>query len=418
MTAAAPASGAPPAATAVSPDTRRLWRRGRGPLLALVVLVLTSLVLGLLRSAESGALDPRSATEHGSLAVAELLAEHGVRTTLAASAAEAAEAAGPDSTLLVVGAEALTPGVRNTLRSAPAGRTVLVAPGPRAVAALAPEAGVAPPVPAGELTPQCADPAARRAGSTRLGGFRFDVPASSGATACYPADGLPTLVTLPGEPDGAGDATGETVLLGAPDILYNRELSRLGNASLALQLLGAHRDLVWYLPTPGEAPADEDTRSLTDLADPGWRWGALQLALAAVLAALWRGRRLGGVVTERLPVPVRAAETTEGRARLYHRAGARDRAAEALRAAARTRLAPLVGLGAAAAHSAEALTPAAAAHASEEAVRVHALLFGPPPADDAGLVLLADELDALHARIAPAAPAAGTTPPPRENPSP
>ena len=66
--------------------------------------------------------------------------------------------------------------------------------------------------------------------------------------------------------------------------------------------------------------------------------------MAVVVLALWRARRLGRVVEEPLPVVVRAAETVEGRGRLYRAAGARDRAAEALRRGARDRLVPRLGL--------------------------------------------------------------------------
>ena len=59
----------------------------------------------------------------------------------------------------------------------------------------------------------------------------------------------------------------------------------------------------------------------------------LELFIAVVLVAGWRARRLGPVVEEPLPVVVRAAEVTEGRARLYRRAKARDRAANELRRA-------------------------------------------------------------------------------------
>ena len=59
-----------------------------------------------------------------------------------------------------------------------------------------------------------------------------------------------------------------------------------------------------------------------------------------LLLALWRARRLGPVVAEPLPVVVRAAETVEGRARLYRRGGARGQAA---RGAARRR--PVAGSG-------------------------------------------------------------------------
>ncbi|MFE0700387.1 hypothetical protein [Streptomyces sp. NPDC058872] len=58
----------------------------------------------------------------------------------------------------------------------------------------------------------------------------------------------------------------------------------------------------------------------------GRLWGTLRLAVAVLLAVPWRGRHLGPLFTEPLeplPVALRAPETTEGRARLHHRANAR-----------------------------------------------------------------------------------------------
>ena len=79
---------------------------------------------------------------------------------------------------------------------------------------------------------------------------------------------------------------------------------------------------------------------LSDLLPPWVGIVVAQLVVAVLVAALWRGRRLGPVVAEPLPVAVRAAETTEGRARLYRRRRARGRAADHLRAAS---LSPALG---------------------------------------------------------------------------
>ena len=71
---------------------------------------------------------------------------------------------------------------------------------------------------------------------------------------------------------------------------------------------------------------------------------AIQLGVVVVLLALWRMRRLGPLVTEPLPVVVRACETVEGHGRLYRSRRARDRAAAALREAALGRIVTRLGL--------------------------------------------------------------------------
>ncbi|MDX3575148.1 DUF4350 domain-containing protein, partial [Streptomyces sp. ID05-47C] len=43
--------------------------------------------------------------------------------------------------------------------------------------------------------------------------------------------------------------------------------------------------------------------------------------------------------------------------------------------------------------------PALSAHLHGDGQPLHALLFGPPPADDPGLITLADQLDALEREV-------------------
>src|SRR4029079_9085813 len=71
---------------------------------------------------------------------------------------------------------------------------------------------------------------------------------------------------------------------------------------------------------------------------------ALQRLLVVVVTAIWRGRRLGRLVTEKLPVVVRAGETTRGRGRLYRRGRSHGHAAAALRAGTAARSAARLGL--------------------------------------------------------------------------
>lgn len=395
-------TGAPLVSTSMSPTGRQVWTRTRGLLLALLILVAAGIAMAALRSGDQhGRLDPRSADPSGSRAVAELLKDRGVTTRVVTTLDEATSAAGPDSTLLVTAPDLLTDHQQGTLRTATAnsgGRTVLLAAGPASLEALAPGVDSEIPAPVSALTPQCSLTAASSAGNADLGGERYSTE-TPGADSCYPSDGLPTLLRI----DDPGN--GDTVLLGSPDILYNHRLDKHGNASLALQLLGSRTHLVWYLPSLSDSSAAQDSTdgdtdsTFLDLIPSGWLWGTLQLALAAVLAAIWRARRLGPLVTERLPVAIRASESTEGRARLYRKVNARDRAASALRSATRTRLAPLLGVPPTDAHSPAALLSAVSAHLPTGDRDLKTLLFGPAPANDIALVHLADQLDALEREV-------------------
>ncbi|MGW4041536.1 DUF4350 domain-containing protein [Streptomyces sp. NPDC004721] len=386
--------------TSVSRTGRQVWTRTRGILLALVLLLAAAVAIAAVQSgAQHGRLDPRSADPYGSRAVAALLADHGVSTRVVTTLEQARAAAGPDTTLLVTVPDLLTDGQQSRLRHATVasgGRTVLVAPDFPSVSGLAPGVTAAhTPSFDTTLSPGCSLPAARRAGTADTGGgIRYSTTVKT-ADACYPSDGLPTLLRIPQSAKG-----GDTVVLGTPDILYNNRLAKQGNASLALQLLGSRPHLVWYLPSLSDASApDTGDRGFFDLLPSGWLWGTLQLFIAVALAALWRARRLGPLVPEKLPVAIRASETVEGRARLYRKANARDRAAIALRSTTRTRLAPLVGIPVTQAHTPEALLPALSARLHGEGQSLHDLLFGPPPGDDAALVTLADRLDALEREV-------------------
>ncbi|MGW1297395.1 DUF4350 domain-containing protein [Streptomyces sp. NPDC002533] len=413
MTAATTAS---PTSTAPTPG--QVWTRARGILAVVLILVVAGITFAAVRSGTNhGQLDPRSADPKGSRAVAELLKARGISVTVATTLDEATAATGPDTTLLVTGPNLLTRSQQlrlDDVASASGGRTLLVAPGPGATPRLAPGILAESHRAVSALAPACELPAARRAGTADMGGTRYTTQDRT-AVACYPSAGLPSLVVLP---TGAG---GDTVVLGSPAILHNERLDKQGNASLALQLLGSRPHLVWYLPSlsdpsattddgaPGDGNEEQseggardgsaEESSFLDLVPSGWLWGTLQLALAAVLAAIWRARRLGPLVTERLPVAIRASESAEGRSLLYRKANARDRAADALRAASRTRLAPLAGVPARDAHTPDVLLPAASARVTAPDRDLSTLLFGTAPSTDAALVLLADQLDALEREV-------------------
>ncbi|WP_103512562.1 DUF4350 domain-containing protein [Streptomyces sp. SM13] len=404
--------------TSTAPTPGQVWTRARAVLAVVLILVVAGIAFAAVRSGTNyGQLDPRSAEPKGSRAVAELLEARGISVTVVTTLDQATAATGPDTTLLVAGPNLMTRSQQLRLNEATAaspGRTLLIAPGPGATARLAPDVRAEAHHAVSALAPSCELPAARRAGTADLGGTRYATQ-DPAAVTCYPSAGLPSLVVLP------TGTSGDTVVLGSPDFLHNERLDKQGNASLALQLLGSRPHLVWYLPSltdpsataddnpPGDGSEDQseggardeasDESSFLDLVPSGWLWGTLQLALAAVLAAVWRARRLGPLVTEQLPVAIRASESAEGRSLLYRKVNARDRAADALRAATRTRIAPLVGVPARDAHTPDVLLTAVSTRVTAVGQDLITLLFGTAPATDAALVLLADQLDALEREV-------------------
>lgn len=416
--------------TSLSPTAGQLLKRVRGVLLAVTVLAVTGVALAALQSdGHHRPLDPRSTDPTGSRATAQLLAQHGVHTRVVTSAQEAAAAAGPDTTVLVADPDAVRKKQQQELRKASerGGRTMLLGSGPSSTPTLAPGVRATAPVQVQQTPPDCELRQATRAGDASLGGYRYTRTGNSDRTeqsdGCYLRKGLPTVLRTPATASAQGVSAerGDTLLVGAPDLLYNKQLDKHGNASLALQLLGSRQNLVWYLPSPAESTGGDNDSSFFSLLPSGWYWGTVQLSVAALLAAVWRARRLGRLVPEQLPVSVPASETTEGRARLYRRAAARDRAAEALRSATRSRLAPLIGVARSQAHEPESLVPAITMHTAPEtstgdtstphtAPHVRSLLFGDAPSNDTALIQLADALDQLERSITGTAPGAPSTP--------
>ncbi|MGJ9373953.1 DUF4350 domain-containing protein [Nesterenkonia sp. CF4.4] len=152
--------------------------------------------------------------------------------------------------------------------------------------------------------------------------------------------------------DDAGDAqmlieTDAGVFFGGPAAFTNQNISDAGHAALALWLFGAEDDLIWYTPMGLDTLEDQQWASPMDLL-PGWviplAWWLLLCALVMMLVL---GRRPGPVVGEPLPVQVPAAETAEGRGRMYQSANAVAASAQTLRSAHLLRLARLLRLGAA-----------------------------------------------------------------------
>ena len=184
-------------------------------------------------------------------------------------------------------------------------------------------------------------------------------------------------------------------VLGATEALSNEHILEEGNAALGLNLLGSKDTLVWYLPTAADY---EDAPLTVDELSPEWVQPVTLVALLVGIAAiLWRGRRLGPLIVENLPVTVKASETMRGRARLYEKANARLHTLDSLRIGTIARLAKLCGLPVLA--TVDEVVAASAGIAGLDPRVVRDLLVDANPHGDRDLVRLSDELLVLEQTV-------------------
>jgi Domain of unknown function (DUF4350) len=375
------------AGRSADPTIRQRVRRNWVLLAAALAVVLGAILVALGSGSRGGDLDPRSYTPPGSHAIAVLLEQRGVRVVTDTDATAALQRAVAGTTLFVVNPFLLTTDQLQAVASSHADVVIADAEVDELQAMALPLAEKL----SDGLTvrePACTLPAATVAGSVQLGGSGYSVP--DGGQGCYPdADGY-ALVTF----ENAGH---RITLLSDGTPFMNSALAKDGNAALALGLLDTHPDVEWLVPALVAPQSSGKPTSLEDLLPDRLKLAVLQLIIAVIVIALWRGRRLGRLVPEELPVVVRQSETVRGRSRLYRRSRSLDRAAEALREGTRHRLTQRLGLGPRPAQP--ALVQAVAAHAGQPAVHIDALLYGSTPTDDRALVTLAQALTTLEQEV-------------------
>jgi hypothetical protein len=238
----------------------------------------------------------------------------------------------------------------------------------------------------------CDLPAAQKAETVAGSPYLYDLgEADNDVTGCFETgDGLHAVVDT--RTSGA-----DVTIVGISQVFTNSRILDAGNAAFALNLVGEHETLIWYRPDLSELDSGEIPTAVG--LTPPWVTPLILLVLLfGLAAAIWRGRRLGALVTERLPVVVRANETMEGRARLYERAGSREHALDSLRIGAISRLAKLSGLPRRATF--DEVIDAVAALTGRSRDDLSALLVDRIPGSDGDLVELSDDLLLLEAELA------------------
>lgn len=369
------------------------WLRRHRVHAALSAVVAAALALALwTQFAPKGDTVPLSvnnAGPEGARAVTQVLGRHGVTVRDVGDFEAAMEAlqSAPSPTLLLYDRNGFLDEPRLLSLMAEAERVVLVSPRLQTLAPLDSDirqAGVVPDA-SPALDPGCSLPDAEAAGPVSGdAGLLYE-----GGTACYrPGSSAAGLLAV--------SKDGRLTVLGSTSVLANGRLDDLGHAALAIRTLGSSPDLVWYLPTLKDLDTAGSPGTLDDLA-PDWvRFLGPWLMLVAMAAVVWRGKRLGPLVFEPLPVVVRAVETAEGRARLYHDSRALDQARNNLRAGTLVRLSGQLRLGPGA--TADQVIDAVARFLDQPAGRIRELV-NEQPATEARLVAWSRELDNLEKEV-------------------
>ncbi len=369
--------------TAVSTGTRSVGRSsGRTSLLVALGILLALLALSILTRDDApfpDPLDPRNPEHDGGQALARVLEDHGVDVRIARGQAALLGQQVDDGTAVVVtNPEELGQSTLEKLRDHAQGAGAVVVVGHHEV--LGAQFGIEPDsVSDGRQPADCDEPLARGlvVRTHEAGGLE--------TSGCFGSDGTSVLVRRD-----------DLWLMTARTSFSNEHVLESDNGALALRLLGQQDRLVWYVADAGDTSASDGV-GLSGLL-PSWLIPGLYLFLASTLGfILWRARRLGPLVTEPLPVVVRAAESTQSRGRIYRRTGDRRHAARILVGAARRRLAEALQLPRGT--SIETLAATAAHRTGRDPRTVLDLLGDPAVTKDSQLVELGQQLIELENEV-------------------
>lgn len=413
FTAPVGARGAPPPEPATAGPGRPGGRRRRRLAVTAVAAVGLVTVVVLMVLAAAGArsgdpYDPQSPTPQGSQALARVLADHGVDVVVARGLdAFLADRVDSGTTVFVASTSRLDPTLfaEFAAHAAPAGRAVIATSDSWVLGALGTTWAMRPFPAGGTVATSCGIPDVRAGERISPPDLGIAWQPATGVHACYQAFGLAAYVELP---TGTTGRAGQTTLLSDPTLWTNERIATGDQAALALRALSHTGRLLWYVPTQADLLGSGNRTIEGTL--PGWFRPSLWL-LAAGLAAviLWRGRRLGPLVREPLPVQVRAIETTQARGRMYRAARDPARAGLILQLATVRRLGRHLGLPR---HTPAAVVAARVVDAGGAPwEQVNRLLTGPPPGSDGELAQLAVELAALERTLIPSGSGQPTPPP-------
>lgn len=250
--------------------------------------------------------------------------------------------------------------------------------------------GAAPP---GKLSPECRQDFVTGVSTIEPERDRLYTPIrpTSGAAgqtrSCFPAkDGYFVVEQITG--------LGRTIVVAAPEIFTNEQLGKADNSVLVANLLDMRDGQTVTMMQTAE-PGASGTRSPASLIPDRARNVIWQLGIAGLLFVVWRWRRFGKPVYESTPVEIPASSLVEGVGSLMQ-AGNRDvRASAILREDLRRTLTERFGLPADS--EIELIAQVTAQHTKIDVERIRAVLDG--TSSSQGLVRLARQVETIRERV-------------------
>lgn len=383
------------APTVVTPRIRTTLTRALFWIITALFLLSVALVsLNLVGTAVDGPpLDPTSPRESGTLALAEVLRQQGVDVivTTGLSETRTALAEASESTLFLTNFDGFLTDKQIADTSDLAPTVIIAGPGITELLAVAPEVANAG-TRVGTVPAQCPSPLVSQAPEISAGPSSLRIiDNESGAVGCYGNDELGFgLISI-------DRGSTHLVLLAATNALTNGAITTADNAAFALRLLGHNDTLVWYTPSFDDLSDAGGIKTYDELS-PDWVTPVVWLIVLTLLtAAIWRGRRFGPLVIEKLPVTVRSNETMQGRARLYEKTAARLHTLDSLRIGSIRRLATLCGMASTA--SIDDVINRISPLIDQPVAQLRQLLVDARPTNDSELLSFSDELLALEQRV-------------------
>lgn len=210
-----------------------------------------------------------------------------------------------------------------------------------------------------------------------------------GDRSCF-GDGVDAHVVM----KSAG--AGAIVSVAGPDAFVNMNLGKGDNAGLAVALMAPQSGTrVVILERGANSPGGDP--SLADAIPGGVQLAIVQLFVAFVFFAWFRGRRLGKPIVEHQPVQIEGSELVIAVGGLYRRSKNPAAAARVLRSDLRRRLASRLGLPVQG--DPQVIVDAVATRTTLESERVMAAVGETPILDDAQLIDLARNIDSIQKEV-------------------